>query len=340
MQNFFKNACKFQKFVVILQSRSAGLPKTDHPMHLSHEPYYHDRRSVADLCYDYPADEPLIEGLEAMQIHLWGKGMNIDIPVLRVMNTAHFMASYMFGTECSGDQTEYDTMAYMSIGSDRQLTAITLITLAAMLDRTEGVRAKHCRSILLEDRSEDFYEGMSLYERFLRNADKHFAEQDFMTDMMAEITDLRQQRQQLINEKQQLQNQLKTMENQQYNQYNIGTQNNYYAPVTNNYYSQPTTAETHQQSKPDPEDIEPMNTSFFCTDKFSADIIEKNLHEAIKLAGSKADACRRIMALETYGYIVLSNVNDARKAELINPFATPRFVFTEDDFSYARRKAK
>ena len=46
------------------------------------------------------------------------------------------------------------------------------------------------------------------------------------------------------------------------------------------------------------------------------------------------------MAMETYGYIVLSNVNDARKAELINPFAAPKYTFTEDDFSYARRKAK
>ena len=88
------------------------------------------------------------------------------------------------------------------------------------------------------------------------------------------------------------------------------------------------------------EDVCPTNISFFCTERYTADIIEKNLREAINLAVSKADACRRIMALETYGYILLSSVNDARKAELINPFAAPKYVFTEDDFSYARRKAK
>ena len=204
-------------------------------MHLSHLPYYQDRRSVADLCYDYPADETLIDGLHSMQCYLWNCGQNIDIPVLRVMNTAHYMASYMFHTECSGDQAEYDVMAYMSMGHDRTLTAITLITLAAMLERTEGLRARHCRSILLENRSEDFYEGVSLYQRFLHSADRRFEEQDFMTDVMAELTDLKILAQQLTNDKLQLQKQIKTMENQQNIQYNIGTQNNYYAPVTNNY---------------------------------------------------------------------------------------------------------
>ena len=61
---------------------------------------------------------------------------------------------------------------------------------------------------------------------------------------------------------------------------------------------------------------------------------------AYRCGYGRTDAWRRIMALETCGYILLSNVNDARKAELINLFAAPRYVFTEDDFSYARRKAK
>ena len=311
-------------------------------MLLSHLPYYQDRRSTADLCYDYPVDEALIEGLHSMQCYLYSNGQNIDIPVLRVMNTAHYMASYMFHTECSGDQAEYDVMAYMSMGHDRTLTAITLITLAAMLERTEGLRARHCRSILLENRSEDFYEGVSLYQRFLHSADRRFEEQDFMTDVMAELTDLKILAQQLTNDKLQLQKQIKTMENQQYNQYNAPIYNGctFNNTTNNNYYNQPTTTETRQRPKAEPEDVEPVNTSFFCTERFTADIIEKNLLQAINLASSKADACRRIMALETCGYILLSNVNDARKAELINPFAAPKYIFTEDDFSYARRKAK
>ena len=103
-------------------------------------------------------------------------------------------------------------------------------------------------------------------------------------------------------------------------------------------YQEKNESRIHIQEKA--EDVCLTNISFFCTERYTADIIEKNLHEAINLAVSKADACRRIMALETYGYILLSNVNDARKAELINPFAAPKYIFTEDDFSCARRKAK
>lgn len=86
------------------------------------------------------------------------------------------------------------------------------------------------------------------------------------------------------------------------------------------------------------EDVQPIDTSFFCTKQFAEDIIEKNIRQAIDLASSKADACRRLMALETQGYIVLSNVKDERKAELINPFAAPKFTLTGDDFKKARNR--
>ena len=84
------------------------------------------------------------------------------------------------------------------------------------------------------------------------------------------------------------------------------------------------------------EDVTPVDTSFFCTNRFTSDIIEKNLRNAIESASSKADACRRIMALETQGYILLSNVKDERKAELINPFAAPKYTLHGDDFRKAR----
>ena len=90
---------------------------------------------------------------------------------------------------------------------------------------------------------------------------------------------------------------------------------------------------THETSV---EDIVPVDTSFFCTNQFSEDIIEKNLRQAISLASSKADACRRIMALEPLGYVTLSNVTDERKAELVNPFAMPRFHLSGIDFAKAR----
>lgn len=84
------------------------------------------------------------------------------------------------------------------------------------------------------------------------------------------------------------------------------------------------------------EDIAPVDTSFFCTQQFSEDIIEKNIRQSIRLANSKADACRRIMALEPLGYVVLSNVTDERKAELINPFAMPKYILTGEDFRKSR----
>ena len=87
------------------------------------------------------------------------------------------------------------------------------------------------------------------------------------------------------------------------------------------------------------EDIVPVDTSFFCTNQFSEDIIEKNLRQAISLANSKADACRRIMALEPLGYLTLSNVTDERKAELVNPFAMPRYTLTGEDFKKARNSS-
>jgi hypothetical protein len=86
------------------------------------------------------------------------------------------------------------------------------------------------------------------------------------------------------------------------------------------------------------EDVVPVDTSFFCTQHFSEDIIEKNLRQAISLASSKADACRRIMALEPLGYVVLSNVTDERKAELVNPFAMPKYRLTGQDFRQARNR--
>jgi hypothetical protein len=80
------------------------------------------------------------------------------------------------------------------------------------------------------------------------------------------------------------------------------------------------------------------DTSFFGTDKYPADICEKNLREAIDNAKSKADACRNIMTLDSCGYIHIRQLTDAQKAELLNPFAAPKYVFSDDDFKKARNR--
>lgn len=81
------------------------------------------------------------------------------------------------------------------------------------------------------------------------------------------------------------------------------------------------------------------DTTFF-TSRFPEETTKKNIREAIAFASSKADACRRIMALETQGYIILSDASDDRKAELINPYAQPKFTLTGEDFKKARNNPK
>ena len=75
---------------------------------------------------------------------------------------------------------------------------------------------------------------------------------------------------------------------------------------------------------------------FLGTDRYNAEVCEKNLREAIDQASGKADACRRIMMADACGYIHIRQFSDARKAELINPFASPKYTFTDDDFCKAR----
>ncbi len=214
-------------------------------MPVPHSTYYRDRYSERDLCHDFPGDEILIDGLHAMQRHFWNNNVSIDIPVVRVMNTAHFIAAYMFATSCSGDQMEYDALAYDSFCRDRQLMQVTIIVLAAMLQRTDGFRAKQCRNVLLQDRSPDFEEGVSLYDQFLRSAEKRFAEEDFLIDTGAQIQRLRAENQQLITENTQLKYTITTMEQEQQNKhqtivYNYGTYNDIHDnPYSTIYTAQP-----------------------------------------------------------------------------------------------------
>jgi hypothetical protein len=173
-------------------------------MHLPHSTYYRDRASEYDLCQDFPADAFLIDGLHAMQCHFLNNNIAVDIPVVRVMNTAHYLAAYMFSTECSGDQLEYDTLAYDSLGRDKQLVPLTMIVLAAMLKRTDGFRARNCRNVILDNRSLDFEEGVTLYDRFLRSSEERFAEEDFLVDTHEQIIQLQEENARLTSENIQL----------------------------------------------------------------------------------------------------------------------------------------
>ena len=201
-------------------------------MLFDYDPYYRPRQTEDDLCRDFPGDEILIDGLHAMQSHFWNNNVPIDIPVVRLMNAVHYLAAYMLSTQCEGDQLEYDVLASESLGRDRRLIPLVMIVLAAMLKRTEGFRAVHCRNVILSDRSEDFEEGVCLYDRFLRSAEKHFAEEDFLIDTHNQIAQQQEEIARLISENLQLKHNITTMEDkyQQINigsQTNIGTQNNF-----------------------------------------------------------------------------------------------------------------
>lgn len=218
-----------------------------------HNGYYRDRSSEYELCNDFPLDRMYIDGLHAMQAHMWNNGINLDIPVVRVMNTAHFLAAYMFATTCSGEQWEYDALANMSLGRDKQMFKVAIIVLAAMLARTEGLRARQCRNMLLEDRDPDFEEGVTIYNRFLKSAQERFEEEDFLIDTHQQIQKLIAQNEQLTEENSRLKYTITTMENQQNNQYNHCII--YNAPVyntTNNYsYAAPAqpNEEPHVESR-------------------------------------------------------------------------------------------
>ena len=235
-------------------------------MHITHEPYYRDRLTVSDLCHDFPGDEIFIDGLHAMQSHFCTNNVPIDIPVVRVMNAAHFLAAYMFSTTCSGDQGEYDALTYGSVGHDKKVMLVTLIVLAAMLKRTDGFRARQCRNMLLENRPEDFHEGVSLYDQFLRSAEKHFAEEDFLLDTHARI--LRQQEEitRLTSENIQLKYTITTME-EKYTQINIGTQNNNCTQIgkqiINNYYGQPSSTAQPENVTPEEEPAKAIESIIF-----------------------------------------------------------------------------
>ena len=307
-------------------------------MHLPHSTYYRDRDTEYDLCQDFPADEALINGLHAMQHHFWSNNVNIDIPVVRVMNTAHFIAAYMFSTECSGDQLEYDVLAYDSLSRDRQLTRVAMIVLAAMLHRTDGFRARNCRNLILDNRDPDFDEGVTLYDRFLRSAEERFAEEDFLIDTHMQLIRQKEEITRLTSENIQLKYTLTNMENQQNIQYkqdnNQGTI--YNAPVYITYAAPQQAASepvSTAESKQEP------NTSFFkfftqkCFEEKRAEAVEAEIRAACK--GTAESLWRTLWNNENLGYVETQHIDATTLyREIENHYG--KLPYSERNFRKAR----
>lgn len=275
-----------------------------------------------------------------MQSHFVTHNVPVDIPIVRVMNAAHFMLAYTFSTSCSGDQGEYDALTYCSVGHDKKVMLVTLIVLAAMLKRTEGFRARQCRNMLLENRSEDFHEGVSLYDQFLRSAEKHFAEEDFLLDTHAQIIRQQEEITRLTSENIQLKYTITTMENQQNIQYkqdnNQGTI--YNAPVYITYAA-PQYAASEVTSTDEPkQETSSIPPNFFCiSSRFSEKSIRERLAAELAQATSKIDYCRSLYRLQHIGCINIQQyASDAQRAIVFNRFQS-KFNLSASDFCKARR---
>ncbi len=306
-----------------------------------HSDYYRDRQSEYDLCHDFPGDEVLIDGLHAMQTHMWNNGVNIDIPVVRVMNTAHFLAAYMFATTCSGDQLEYDSYANISLGRDKQLFRIAIIVLAAMLKRTEGFRAKQCRNMLLENRDPDFEEGVTLYDRFLRSAEEHFSEEDFLIDTQQLIKQVNEQKEIIAKQHKEissLKNTITTMAEQkpQTIVYNYGTYNDIHDNSNATIYACPDSS-TAEEVKP----VEsPSSTPFKhitrkCIDEKRVDKVEAEIEAACK--GKAEGLWRTLWDNENLGYVAVASVDATTLYKDIEK-RYGKLPYTERNFRFARNK--
>ena len=193
-----------------------------------HSQYYRDRTSERELCCDFPGDELFIRGLRAMELHLARYNGYVHIPVVRVMNTVHRAICILLHGNSGYEQADYDQAIHQALGQERLLTGIAMVTLIAIIRRTDGQRARQCRSMLMDDRGEDFYDGLELYERLIGPTELRLNEEDFLTDVMRQITDLQNTVQQLTNDNQQLKKQIDTMSKipkHQTTVYNYGTYN-------------------------------------------------------------------------------------------------------------------
>lgn len=265
-----------------------------------------------------------------MQMHLVNRGAVLTIPVLNVMNTAHYIAACMMQTGAEGDQYEYDTLAYMRLGHDAQVAMLAIMVLATMLKRTDGQRARQCRNVLMEDRNEDFYEGLSLYERFISSSEWRFEEQDFLTDTMRQISDLQNTVQQLTNEKKELQKQIETMSKTAkqniVNNFNIA--GNYIAQQHIDIHDNPHAtiyATAPQDKQPDsilpPEREDATQTEYFCRITEAAIREGKALQIDDELRSAAVSAPKLIKAIRTneaLGYLDTKNLSSTELFNLLN----------------------
>lgn len=180
---------------------------------------YYNRRSEDALRRDFPADAAIIDALYRWQMQIWNYG-NGQIPILRVMNCAHRVAAHMLsGLYPYDDRNGYDYRIFRDMDNDRFLMSIVIVVLVAMLRCIEDSdRARTCINIITDDRPEDFYERLSLFNDYVNTSCKmRCREKDLLqdaTELVERIAQLEAQQQQDKSTIQTLQKKIDMMENE------------------------------------------------------------------------------------------------------------------------------
>ncbi len=172
---------------------------------------YYNRRSENALCRDFPADAAIIDALYRWQMQIWNFE-NAQIPVLRVMNCAHRVAAHMLsGLFPYDDRNGYDYRIFRDMDNNRFLMSIVIVVLVAMLrciDDSE--RARTCVNIISDDRPEDFYERLSLFNEYV---DKSCKVRCRAKDLLQDATELVERIAQLEAQQQQDKTTISTLQN-------------------------------------------------------------------------------------------------------------------------------
>lgn len=181
---------------------------------------YYNRRSEDALRRDFPADAAIIDALCRWQMRIWNSNGCLNIPVVRVMNCAHrFAAQMLSGLYPYDDRDGYDFRIFRDMDNDRAMMAIVIVVLATMLKRTEDSdRAWTCWDIITDDRPEDFYERLSLFDHYVDTSQQiRYREKELLrdaADLIERIAQLEAEKQEKDKQIYKLEKTIESMENE------------------------------------------------------------------------------------------------------------------------------
>ena len=187
---------------------------------ISDSELYYNRRSEEALCRDFPADAAIIDALCRWQMRIWNSNGCLTIPVVRVMNCAHrFAAQMLSGLYPYDDRDGYDFRIFRDMDNDRAMMAIVIVVLATMLKRTEDSdRAWTCWNIITDDRPEDFYERLSLFDHYVDTSQQiRYREKELLrdaADLIERIAQLEAEKQEKDKQIYKLEKTIESMENE------------------------------------------------------------------------------------------------------------------------------